>query len=235
MDTYSQALSNYHSGKGPDTFTIIRDDDFTSTVPVGMFFDTKSFSNIETMALSSCLGKTLDIGAGVGRHSTELQRTGVDVTGIDISKTAVEIMNERGIHKTICCDIFHFSGPEFHTLLMLMNGIGIAGNPQKLDQLLTACHDLLTIDGEIFVESIDVLKSNDTTHKNYRDRNVSNSNYSGQQNLRIDYDGVLGSWFEWLHLTFVELTRHAEANQFEAELMIDEDDGRYLARLRKRS
>lgn len=233
MDTYSQALANYHSGMGPDTFTIVRDDGFTSNVPVSIFFDNASFSKIESLALSNCSGPVLDVGAGAGRHSLELQQREVDVTAIDISKTSVEIMIERGVEKTICGDLFEFSDSEFQTILMLMNGIGMAGNRHRLDQLLSACHQLLTSDGEILTESIDVSKSNDPRHQKYRDLNISKSNYPGQQNLRIDYDGVLGSWFEWLHLTFQELANHAEINGFVAELIMAEDDGRYLARLRK--
>ncbi len=44
-----------------------------------------------------CRGKILDVGAGTGVHSTELQKRGYEVTAIDICPQAVNIMKERGI------------------------------------------------------------------------------------------------------------------------------------------
>ncbi len=45
MDTYSQALKNYHEGKEPDNYEIVRDDDYSSIVPLSVFF--KSNNQIE--------------------------------------------------------------------------------------------------------------------------------------------------------------------------------------------
>ncbi len=81
MDTYAQALINFHKGKKPDTYEIIRDDGYSSVISISQFFDDSNFSDIESLALSNCNEKVLDIGAGVGRHSSELQRRGFDVTG----------------------------------------------------------------------------------------------------------------------------------------------------------
>lgn len=74
MDTYSQALQNYHKGKEPDYYEIVRVDGYSSIVPTSVFFDDSNFSKVELLALDACRGKTLDVGAGAGRHSLELQR-----------------------------------------------------------------------------------------------------------------------------------------------------------------
>ena len=61
MDTYSQALQNYHDEKEPFNYEIVRDDGYSSIVPVSVFFDDSSFSNLELLALDRCKGEILDI------------------------------------------------------------------------------------------------------------------------------------------------------------------------------
>ncbi|MEM9548812.1 MAG: class I SAM-dependent methyltransferase [Bacteroidota bacterium] len=231
MDTYSQALYNYHNGLKPDTFEIIRDDGYSSEVPVSIFFDNKNFSEVELLALNNCQEKVLDIGAGVGRHSSELQRRGLDVTAIDISEQAVSIMNQRGVHKTLHMDIIELSGEKYDTLLMLMNGIGMVENPEKIDNFLQHAYNLLHTEGVLIVDSINVLKTNDPLHVSYREKNILNSRYPGQQILRIDYNGLHGDWFSWLHLTFEELSMHALKNNFLCDLLTMDESGHYLAKL----
>ncbi len=233
MDTYAQALVNFHKGIKPDTYEIVRDDGYSSVVPVSVHFDDLNFSEIESLALSNCNGTVLDIGAGVGRHSSELQRRGFDVTAVDISEQAVSIMKERGINKTICSDIMGISGSTYDTLFMLMNGIGMVGNPEKLDAFLFKTRELLTNKGIMLVDSIDVSRTSTPQHIKYRENNISCHHYPGQQNLRINYDGTVGSWFKWLHLDFDELTNHAKKYSFTSELLAMSDNGHYLAKLQK--
>ena len=233
MDVYSQALLDYHRGKTPTEFEIVRDDNFSSVVPISMFFDDVNFPQMESLALDYCFGKVLDIGAGAGRHSSMLQKRGIDVTAIDSSEQAVSIMKERGVIKTKCIDINRMTGSTYNTLLMLMNGIGIVARPDNLDSLFIKARELLTDNGILLVDSIDVFKTNDPIHVKYREKNITNSLYAGQQNLRIIYNGVIGSWFQWLHLTFEQLTFHATKNNFISELLTMDENGHYLAKLSK--
>ena len=233
MDTYAKALINFHKGKMPDSYEIVRDDGYSSIVPVSVFFDGLKISEIESLALSNCNKTILDVGAGAGRHSSELQRRGLDVTAVDVSKQAVKIMQERGIKKAICADIMDVSGSTYDTLLLLMNGIGMVGSPGNLDKFIFKCRELLTKNGIMLIDSIDVFKTADPKHIKYREKNISDHKYPGQQNLRIDYDGAVGTWFEWLHVTFDELANHARKNNFTSELLRMEDGGEYLAKLRK--
>jgi 2-polyprenyl-3-methyl-5-hydroxy-6-metoxy-1,4-benzoquinol methylase len=235
MDTYAQALLNFHKGEKPDVYEIVRDDGYSSLVSVFQFFDDKNFSEIESLALLNCNKKVLDIGAGVGRHSSELQRRGFDVTALDISEQAVEIMKERGIKKTICNDVMAVRGSKYDTLLMLMNGIGMVGTPKKLDDFLFNARELLNDRGILIVDSIDVFETINPKQKHikYREKNISNLLYPGQQTMRIDYNGSTGNWFKWLHLQFGELSNHAEKNNFSSELLKMDTNGHYLAKLQK--
>lgn len=46
-------------------------------------------------------GKALDIGCGLGSYATYLARQGFDVTGIDVSETAIDMANKRNPHKGV--------------------------------------------------------------------------------------------------------------------------------------
>ncbi len=233
MDTYSRALYNYFNGLEPHSFEIIRDDGYSSEVPISMFFDGDSFSELELLALHSCTGKVLDVGAGAGRHASELQTRGVDITALDKSKQAIMIMNQRGIGKTRWIDIMELSGEKYDTILMLMNGIGIVGVAKNIDTYLQHIHKLLNTDGALIVDSIDVSKTTYPLHVAYRENNILNSRYPGQQRLRIVYNGEKGDWFNWLHLSFEELSMHASSNNFLSELIKIEENGHYVAKLQK--
>ena len=97
-------------------YEIVRDDGYSSIVPLSVFFDDTNFSNLELHALKRCKGKILDVGAGAGRHSLELQRRKADITANDISQNAVDIMKNRGIKKIIHSDIMDLKDTKFDTL-----------------------------------------------------------------------------------------------------------------------
>ena len=233
MDTYSQALQNYHEGKEPDSYEIVRDDGYSSIVPISIFFDDTHFSKIELLALDSCRGKVLDVGAGAGRHTLELQRRKIDVTAIDISQNAVTIMKNRGVKNLIHSDILDLTDIKFDTLLMLMNGIGMVGNSANLEMFLIKAKQILNKKGIIVFDSVDVSKTKNPKHVNYRKKNLQDSKLPGQQKLRIKYAGVTGDWFNWLHISFNELSECIQDNGFSAELIQTEKNGQYVAKLQK--
>lgn len=103
-------------------------------LPVKAFFrDYENLSELERYALDLCLGRTLDVGAGAGCHSLILQERGLEVTAVDISVDAAEIMKQRGLKDARAVDINQWEPEDkFDTVLMLMNGIGLA---EKLDGL----------------------------------------------------------------------------------------------------
>jgi 2-polyprenyl-3-methyl-5-hydroxy-6-metoxy-1,4-benzoquinol methylase len=231
MDTYSQALKNYHDGKEPFNYEIVRDDGYSSIVPLSVFFDDSGYSNIELLALDRCKGKILDVGAGAGRHSLELQRRKVNITAIDISHSAVDIMKNRGVEKIIHSDIMSLSNVKYDTLLMLMNGIGMVENPENLDKFLLKAKQLLSKNGVIIFDSVDVLKTENPKHILYREKNIKNGDFPGQQKLKINYAGAKGEWFYWLHLSFEEVSQVVKKYGFAIELVSMQENGQYIAEL----
>lgn len=59
---------------------------------------------VETGQLEPC--KTIDLGCGTGNYSVYLASIGFDVTGIDISPTAIKIAKEKAQKKGIKCNFF---------------------------------------------------------------------------------------------------------------------------------
>ena len=92
MKLYGVALKDYFNGDEAVQLTITRDDDNTVVLPVNVFFRGATEIEIDRIALEHCRGKVLDIGAGTGVHTLHLQKQSFDVTAIDISSDACEVM-----------------------------------------------------------------------------------------------------------------------------------------------
>ena len=59
---------------------------------------------VESGEVKPC--KTIDLGCGIGNYSIYLANKGFDVTGIDISPTAIKIAKENAKKKGIKCNFF---------------------------------------------------------------------------------------------------------------------------------
>jgi SAM-dependent methyltransferase len=231
MESLGEALRAYRSGCKGALFAITRDDGFEQTVPVKVFFDTAQFPHLETRALNLCRGPVLDVGAAAGRHSLELHRRGMEVWSLDVLPETRQIMSERGVPHPIVGDIISWAERSFDTVLMLMNGIGMVGTPQRLDRFLRHAHRLVSPGGQILCDSIDVSITQTPVHVAYRNKNIERGLYPGQQRFTIKYGDVSGAPFDWLHLDFASLARHCQAAGWNCHLIHQEQDGHYLARI----
>ncbi len=159
----------YIQGDAAAQFLIRRDDGLEESLPVAHFFRTpKEFSSIEQAALDRCRGRVLDIGAGSGLHSLCLQERGFTVSAIDLSPQAVDIMNERGVLDVRQEDILQLHNETYNSLLLLGHGIGMAENLSGLDRFLEHARSLTATDGQLFIHSLDVSKTDDPRHLDYQ-------------------------------------------------------------------
>ena len=109
MDSYGQALLDFHNGILSATINVHRDDGLADPLPAAVFFrNAPEFSPIEQAALALCKGEVLDIGAGTGCHSLALQERGLRILAIDISPQAVEIMKQRGVANTRLVNVYEY-------------------------------------------------------------------------------------------------------------------------------
>ena len=143
-DLFGQALENYLHEPGKQKLWIHNRYGDKEEMPVATYFrDESTMPDLEWLALEQCFGKVLDIGAGAGGHSLALQNRGKAVTAIDNSPGAVKVMQSRGVKLVVEGDIFLYEEAKFDTLLLLMNGIGLAGTMDGLTNLLQHFKTLL--------------------------------------------------------------------------------------------
>jgi SAM-dependent methyltransferase len=203
----------------------------TETVPVSYFFrEFDQMPVLEQTALDHCRGSVLDIGCGAGSHSLYLQSRGLTVTGLDQSCTATRIAEQRGVRNTVCSDILEFGVGKFDTLLLLMNGIGLAGTLEGLGKLLEHLAGLLNPGGQILLDSSDLIYLFETD----ADGGVwipGDVAYYGEVTYQWVLGGEEGNPFPWLFVDFHTLGREATRLGYETTLLESGPHYDYLARL----
>ena len=232
MTPFGLALRSYFHGVKTAEVIIRREDGLTAPLPASYFFrDESAFSELEIAALRKCRGHVLDIGAGGGIHSLALQAKGFEVTALEIDPELVKILASRGVKDIRQADIFEFSEQTFDTLLMLGHGIGMCGNPEGIDKFLIHAKKLLKPGGQIILDTTDVSKSTDPQNLAYHKANRKAGRYIGDICFRMEYGGVTGPYFHWLHVDPDTLRRHAELTGFQFEVLKETGNGEYLARV----
>ncbi len=221
-DILGKALGDYVNGETEAILLVHTSYGEIETMPASVFFrDTSHMPDLEKYMLSLCKGKILDAGAGAGSHSLWLQEKGLEVTALDISPAAVQIMQQRGVHQPICSDVFTFAGGKFDTILLVMNGIGIAGTIQGLKKLLKCFKKMLNPGGQLLLDSCDVSylkEANIYTH------------YIGEVTYQFEYNEQKGEPFGWLYLDISTLQKIATKAGWHCQIIYEEDDT-YAARL----
>jgi SAM-dependent methyltransferase len=189
---------------------------------------------LERRALALCSGRVLDLGAGAGRHALDLQERGLEVTALDVSPEAVEVMRLRGVRDARCGGLEAVTGQRFDTILLLMHGIGLVGSLQGLDRFLEAGSALLDGGGQVLCDSADLAAVMPALAEHRGLPPGSVGRYYGEVEFRLSYGEVQGEPYPWLFVDAERLQRHAEAAAFDFEIGAWGARGAYLARLSKR-
>ncbi|MEI7594172.1 MAG: methyltransferase domain-containing protein [Bacteroidota bacterium] len=195
-------------------------------LPVSYFFrDITKMPEQEILALELCKGKVLDVGAGAGCHSLELQKKGFEVMAIDISELGIEVMKKRGVKDCYCKDIYSLTKVSFDTILFLMNGIGMAKTISGLKDLFMHVKSIMNKDAQVFIESSDISYLLPETGIDL------NAEYFGEIEYTLKYKGISGTPFQWLYIDYSVLSMYAEECGFKCELLYASEEGNYLCRL----
>lgn len=185
---------------------------------------------LEQRALNEARGKVLDVGAGAGCHALALQERGFDVTAVDISPLSCETMKERGVANVECVNIFNQRFQErFDTLLLLMNGTGIAGKLSRLPQLLSRLKQLMNPGAQILIDSSDLRYV-------YEDENGVldvdlDGAYYGEVDYQMTYRNIIGKSFDWLYADSVVLAESCRQCGLKCEILAQGNHYDYLARI----
>lgn len=232
MKPYGLALLDYFNGDTSATLVSYRDDGDKEELPVSVFFrDPSNLLPTEQTALELCRGHVLDVGAGAGPHSLILQDRGLSVCAIDISPEACEVMQKRGVKDVRCVDILDFKAEPFDTILILGRGIGMVGDLFGLDHFLSDVRRLVKSDGLVLLNSIDVRSTANPKHLAYQEANRKAERYFGEVRLQFEYKGQKGPFFGWLHVDSETLADHAVKTGWLCQIIIQGEDGHYLAQL----
>lgn len=228
-DPFGQALLDYQNNVAEqdiNTFSSVGGED---VLPIAYLFRPyKTMPTLEQKALDLCQGKILDIGCGAGSHSLYLQEKGFDVTGIDISKGAIEVCQLRGLEKAKKLDFWQLKDQKFDTILLLMNGIGLAGYLAKLPDFFNHLKSILNPNGQILVDSSDIIYMFETEDGAY---DVPIDSYYGEVQFTMTYKRQKSAPFNWLYLDINTLNYFANDNGFQCKIILEGSHYDYLAKL----
>jgi SAM-dependent methyltransferase len=219
---FGEALQDYWQNKPLHPLLIETSYGDTEEMPVELFFRPwDEFTPFEQIALDFAKDKILDIGAGAGAHSLYLQQQEKDVTALEAAPGAVEILRQRGVEKIVEADIFDYTGEKFDTLLLLMNGIGLAGKIDGLKELLPRLKNLISQDGIILFDSSDISYL-------YEGSEMPEGKYYGEISYRYVYGPKKGEWFDWLYVDKVTMAEIAEEAGFSLDILFEDETAQYL-------
>ena len=224
-DVLGQAIYDFNFRLNPSKLLIHNKFGLPDIMPVETYFrDEEDMPPLEIMALDLCKGTILDIGAGAGSHALYLQQNKQDVTALEISPLACQVMKNRGVEKIITADINTFSGQQYDTLLLLMNGIGLTANLSGLPIFLDHAKGLLAANAQIIFDSSNVAYL-------YKKAIRSKSKYYGEIDFRYEYKRQKTPWFTWLYVDQEMLQKIADEAGYQSEILFEDDNDQYLARL----
>jgi SAM-dependent methyltransferase len=230
-DPIGHAIHDFHNGVRSVSVLIYSDFEEPVELQASYFFrEPAAFPALEQTALSLCRGRVLDIGAGAGCHTLALQEMGFDVSAIDVDPGAVDVMKARGVRDAECSDAFTFSDGHYDTLLLLMNGIGIVGDPSGLAAFLRHAHQLATPDCRLVFDSLDLRETCTDAEIAARQADPSRE-YFGVVRYQVEYRGRKGPWYSWLYIDTLLLNEIVSANGWTVEAIYPDENGRYLALL----
>ena len=232
LNLYGSAILDYFNGDFGHSLIAVDELGRKTEVPVQLFFrEFDDFPEWEKRALELCSGNVLDIGAGTGRHSLVLQERGLPVCAIDIVPQCVDVMKRRGVREALCADVLEFDRGPFETLIGVMNGLTMVKTLENLPAFLRGIRRLISSNGQYLVDSTDLRCSSDAALKVLLEKKVRAGRYFGELTARLEYKNRTGTLFRELFVDPETLRDVALDAGWNFEVVIRQDNGRYLARL----
>jgi SAM-dependent methyltransferase len=232
-----QLLTQLKSGL-PTAEIIERDDGYIDTgAEPGLYFgDYKDWWPLERRAIRAAKGRVLDIGCGAGRHALYLQRTGLDVTGIDASPGAVRVCRARGLKKVLLrplSNVGRFKSAAFDTVLMLGNNFGLFGSFLGACRLLREIHRITSPDARIIVGTRNPQKTSNPHHLAYQRWNRKRGRMRGQIRFRVRFETAIGPWMDYLFVSPEEMKSILDGTGWEIDRLLESGGSNYFAIIRK--
>lgn len=229
-DPIGLAIEDFVKGTAEKNIVVKCDLSEDDIIPVSYLFRNEDLMpEIEKFALSQVKGTILDVGAAAGPHAKILKKKGFDITALDTSEKSVNYLNNIGIN-ALNCDIQKYSDKKYDTILLLMNGIGIAGKLNQLTHFLNHCASLLNDGGKIICDSTDVQYFfEDDEGAMWVDLNTD---YFGEFKFKMKYKNIETEWFNWLYVDSQTLEQHCVEAGLKMQILY-QDDPAFLVEIKK--
>ena len=223
------ALVAYHEGQR-DAKIVVRSDLRTyEEWPASLFFrGSDEFPPLEKEALELCGPRVIDVGAGAGPHTLALLQRGHDVLAVESLPEIASLLRARGFPRVTVCSLDALPAGQADTVLMLMNGLGLAGTLDGLVPLLNSARRLLAPGGRVVADSTDPrqwIEPDDLQADLLR----QDGRYGGEVQFQLEFDGIRGEPVPFLYVDPETLRNRG----LRAGLLLEEirpfSDGTYLA------
>lgn len=205
-DPMGSAISDYYKNGRAAHLRVLSSMFEEDEMPIAhLLRSEQEMPQLEKRALTLVRGRVLDVGAGAGCHALALQENGFEVKAIDVSPLSCDVMKARGIEDVECVNLFDTQlQSKFDTILLLMNGTGIAGKLSRLPLLLNRLKELMAEGAQILIDSSD-LKYIYENEDGSIDIDLD-GNYYGEVDYQMVYKNVKGDSFDWLYVDPTLLT-----------------------------
>jgi SAM-dependent methyltransferase len=165
----------------------------------------------------------------VGSHALALQLKGLTVTALDSLPEAVEIMRSRGVVDARVGRWQDLPGEErYDTVLILMNGAGVAGTLGGMTRLLANLLDVLSPGGQILLDSVNLPEVLDAPEEEDGIPVGEDGRYPGELHYQLAYRGARGDPVPQLFLDSSLLDRLCADGGLRSRV-VAEDGDLYLA------
>ena len=230
-DPFGAAIRDFaNTGNNTLEIEVFQEDFEPDVIPVKhLFRDYKNMPKIEQKALELARGRVLDIGAAAGCHSKFLKQKGFEIYPIDISALSTQYLKSIDFENAQCNNLFDYNPiVKFDTILMLMNGLGVAENIQGLNSLFYKLKQLLNPGGQVLLDTSDLKFLFEEEDGSFL---IPLDKYYGETRYQIKYKEHTTDWFPWLYIDIDTLSFHAQRNGFKCTLIQSGDHYDYLAKL----
>lgn len=240
-DAFGRALLAHLEGSPWDRHYIERSDGLMDSVETDVYFAAAPWwPDVDRDAVERAAGgeRVLDIGAGAGRASLELQANGVPVTALDVSTGAIETCRRRGVVDTVQGTIADLVtggiDSRYDTFLMLGNNIGLLEGPDAAATVLRQLATLGTDDARIVGTVGHIYRTEEPDHLAYHERNRAAGRMAGQIRLRVRYRRLATPWFDYLLASPAELAAIVKAAGWVLTDVVDRGGSVYMAEICRR-
>ena len=230
-DPIGRAVYDFHFNSVNQPILVHSDDFDDDSIDTSYLFRSyKQMPVLEKKAMNLCRGTILDVGACAGPHSLYLQQKGFEVFALETSALCCEVLKDRNILNIIQHDIFTYSKQTFDTILLLMNGTGIAGTLYGLDILLHQLKQLLNPGGQILMDSSDLIFLFEQEDGSAL-VDISADKYYGELIFQTEYKNWMSEPFPWLYIDLSNLENSIEKNGLKLNKVFKGQHYDYLAQI----